>query len=577
MDALLSSLYGDDARALREGLQRCIERWRGPIAARGLNAARAFDARDAVLIAYPDHLQARGEAPLSTLGKFCAQHLCGALSAVHVLPFHPSTSYEGYAITDYRAVAPELGGAEDLEALQRSGFELMVDLVLNHCSSSHPWFARFKAGDPDRANWFVTVDDPAAAWLQQIPRARDLPLTHRVDTPNGPRHVWTTYSPDLVDLNLREPRVLLELCDLMLEYAALGARVIRLDAFVYVWKQAGTRCLDLPQGHALVRLFQAVLDAAGAKATRLLPSITNRTPAEAFAYLEGAAGREADLVYNLPLSSLILHALYTGDARVLGRWLSQLPSPPAGRAWLNLTACHDGVGLSWLEGLVPPEEIQTLVAKAKARGALLSTRRATASGPVKPWELNATWFSACAPLPEDGDARHVDRFLATQAAMLSVRGVPALYLGALLAGRNDTARVAAQQDNRAINRGRFSRADWEAAFSTPGSVEREVLERLTALCRVRAGCAAFHPEGAQRVLDGLPEGVLGLVRTAPDGDTRVLSLTHFGRAPVELDVAALGARAGLKTSGLRELICDQPLGQQQRLAPSSAQWWCSDA
>jgi sucrose phosphorylase len=557
----LTALYGSAAPSMAEALQRSVEKWRAPIAARGLGAERPFTERDSVLIAYPDHLQEDGAPPLATLSRFCGEHLRGAVSAVHVLPFHPSTSYEGYAITDYRAVDASLGSAADLDALGQNGFELMVDLVLNHCSASHPWFKEFLAGAPERRGWFVTVEDPRAAWLQQIPRARDLPLTHPFPTPRGTAHVWTTYSPDLVDLNLQEPRVALELCDLLLEYAALGARVIRLDAFVYVWKERGTRCLDLPQGHRLVRLFQDVLSAAGAHATRLLPSITNRTPLEAFEYLRGRDGKEADLVYNLPLSSLILHALYTRDPRVLAQWLERLPVAPPGRAWLNLTACHDGVGLSWLEGLIPQDEIDTLVARAKSRGALLSSRRSTAVGPTKPWELNATWFSACAPSVEDGGERHVDRFLATQAVMLAVRGVPALYLGALLAGTNDTERVRRTGDNRAINRGRFRHSDWQAAWARADSPEREVLERLTHLCRVRAQQPAFHPEAEQHVLADLPPGVLGLIRGT--GDERVTCLTNFGREPVTLEASRQR----------KDLITGRSLSTRERLGPLETQWW----
>jgi hypothetical protein len=557
----LHALYGNAASELERALERSIQRWRGPIAARGLGSERPFTEKDCVLIAYPDHLSAPGEAPLSTLATFCAQHLREAVSAVHVLPFHPSTSYEGYAITDYRAVDAALGTPAELDRFGQSGFELMVDLVLNHCSSSHPWFQEFLAGAPERKNWFVTVEDPEAAWLKEIPRARDLPLTHPFPTPRGPAHVWTTYSPDLIDLNFQEPQVVLEFCDLLLEYASLGARIIRLDAFVYVWKERGTRCLDLPQGHRLVRLFQDVLAAAGARATRILPSITNRTPLEAFEYLRGPEGKEADLVYNLPLSSLILHALYTRDPRVLAQWLRDLPVPPPGRAWLNLTACHDGVGLSWLEGLIPREEIDTLVQRAKEHGALLSSRRATAVGPTKPWELNATWFSACAPLPEDGAERHVDRFLATQAVMLAVRGVPALYLGALLASRNDLERVEATGDNRAINRGRFT---------LPGAIDTEVLSRLTELCRVRARHSAFHPEAEQRVLDGLPPGLLGIVRSGPC--ERVLCLTHFGAAPVTVDAAELARQAGLPTPW-RHLLTERAPAARETLRPHETQWW----
>ena len=146
LEQTLRELYGDEraAEALPR-VQALIERWREPIAGvlgkprEDPPAGPAFTEREAVLIAYGDHLKNEGEAPLATLGAWCRAHLEGLLSAVHVLPFHPSTSYEGYAISDYTAVDPALGSWADLAEMQQD-FDLMMDLVLNHCSASHPWF-----------------------------------------------------------------------------------------------------------------------------------------------------------------------------------------------------------------------------------------------------------------------------------------------------------------------------------------------------------------------------------------------------------------------------------------------------
>ncbi len=585
---------GDDALPR---LLELIERWRGPVAEnmrqRGDDDSAqgpGFTQRDAVLIAYGDHLKRHLERPLATLGRWCRRHLRGHLSTVHVLPFHPSTSYEGYAITDYSGVDPDLGGWQDLEFLNE-GFALMMDVVLNHCSSSHPWFWQFLAGKEPGRRYFISVPDPEAPWLAGVFRARDLPLTYAHETAEGEKHVWATYSPDLVDVNWKEPDLALEFLGVMLESVARGARALRLDAFGYVWKAEGTTCVNQPQNHELIRLMQDTLMAAGASTTAILPSVTNVTQAENYTYFGGGErARQADLIYHLPLSGLLLHTLYNHDARALTRWLDALPDAPPGRAYLNLAASHDGVGLTWMEGLISNEEMGNLVRAAKQRGSLLRTRRRTRGAPERPWELNCTYFSACAAEGDEPEAAHVDRFLATQGVVLALRGVPALYLSLLVAGQNDHEGVAAaaadaigQCQHRKINRGRFDVARWEEEVADTSSLRFAVYFRMLALLRARADAPAFHPEGPQQVLEVGPPSVLALVRSPPPaaGGHSVLCLTNFGAEGVQVPVTDALAEAGLDAPGevLRDLVSEDcvPIrsgegGNHVSLAPYQTAW-----
>jgi sucrose phosphorylase len=530
-----------------------------------------------VLIAYGDHLRRRGELPLATLRSFCREHLADLVSTVHVLPFHPSTSYEGYAITDYMAVDPGLGTWGHLAELGED-FDLMMDVVLNHCSASHPWFLQFLADEEPGRRYFVTVEDPDAPWLDEVRRARDLPLLHRFETAAGERNVWTTYSPDLIDLDWREPDVLLEFLEVMLDSVHRGARMLRLDAYGYTWKDPGTPCVARPGTHDLLRLLQAALREAGAGEVAVLPSVTNVTQAENYTFLaESEGARQADLVYHLPLSALLLLGLYEGDAGALREWLRGLPEAPPGTAYFNLAATHDGVGLTWLADLLPEERIRSLVDGARRRGSLLSSRRPTASGEDMPWELNATWFSACAPEGGEDPAEHVARFLATQAVVLALRGVPALYLPLLLAARNDHARVEATGDNRAVNRGRFELAAWEERRRAEGSPEALVLEGMTRLLRARRRSPAFHPEGPQRVHDLGGPGVLALERRAPGDEGQVvLCLVNLSAQEERIPGSRL-EELGLE--GLDHDLLSEDLGESGetlRLAPYQARWLTRD-
>ena len=560
----LARLYGDDdADACLPQLRALIARFAPAIAQRP-PPRRAGP--PAVLIAYPDHLQRAGEAPLSTLTTWCRRHLCSAITTVHVLPFHPSSSYEGYAISDYDVVDPRLGGWSDLELLQPD-FELMVDLVLNHCSSAHPWFQQLLRDEEPGRSRFIVVDDADAPWLRAVWRARDLPLLTPVQTRAGRKHVWTTYAPDLVDLDWSRPAVCLEVLSILLDHVAHGARAVRLDAFGYVWKERGTPCVNRPGGHTLIALFHDVLRAAGADDVALLPSVTNVTQAQNRAYFsadddddDDDQGRKADWVYLLPLAGLLLHTLYSHDVTALARFLREQPPPPPGCATLNLTASHDGVGLSWLADLLTPAELRALINAAVARGSLLSSRRRTVDDDATPWELNITWFSACAPDDDDDLALHVDRFVATQSVVLALRGVPALYLPSLLAAENDHARARAHDDNRAINRARFSVDDVDVT---------RVLPALTTLLRAR-NRPAFEPAVWQVVVDVGDARVLGLLRegAGEGGADRVLCLTSFAAATVNLPRQALGCGGGR----LVDVVDGVVVGDALCLPPWGVRW-----
>lgn len=529
LGSLLTSLYGSSA-ALPKVLN-VIEKWRAPIA-RSLEGDRRkkprFDQRTAVLITYGDHLKRTGEAPLRTLANWCTAHWKDLITTVHVLPFHPSTSYEGYSITDYSAVDPALGDWSDLEALHES-FAIMTDLVLNHCSQEHPWFKQFLRDEEPGRRYFISPDNPHAEWLKGVHRARTSPLLSTFDTVKGPKPVWTTYDRDLVDLNWREPDLAIEILDILLESVAKGMRIVRLDAFVYTWKEPFTTCVNQPQIRDIIRLLQATLAAAGASAVAILPSLTNVTQPESFTFLGDVDGdRKADLIYCLPLSAMLLQALYAKDATTLSTWLRELPHAPKGSAYLNLTACHDGVGLTWLRDFLPARSIAALIDTATARGSLVSFRRQTVQDELKPWEMNATYFSAC--------GEQVDPFLATQSALLALRGVPALYTASLVAGRNDYGRVVATGDNRAINRGRYDVDTWAAEAAHELSPEARVMHAYQTLLKARRASKAFHPDADQRIVDVGHKSVLAIERTAVDGSESMMCLTNFSDASAAIMV-----------------------------------------
>lgn len=268
-----------------------------------------------ILIAYGDHVQAEGMKPLQALHYFARQHLKGLIDSVHLLPFYPYTSDDGFSVVDYMAVDPALGKWEDVQAIGRD-FRLMFDLVLNHTSASSAWFQAFLRGEAPYDQYFATAspDDDLSA----VVRPRTHPLLTPFETTSGTRHVWTTFSTDQVDLNYAHPPVLLDMLRILLDYVRLGADYVRLDAIAYLWKTIGTPCIHLPQTHAIVQLMRAVLDAA-APWVKLITE-TNVPHHENITYF-GDGLHEAQMVYNFALPPLLLHSLLVGSAETLSAWL----------------------------------------------------------------------------------------------------------------------------------------------------------------------------------------------------------------------------------------------------------------
>ncbi len=133
----LIALYGDAlGRAAFDRVTSLLDRYRAHI--QPLRASGLME-RDAILITYGDQVREPNAPPLRTLADFCERHLTGLLSGVHIFPFFPYSSDDGFAVIDYRAVNPTLGDWEDVARLGWN-FRLMFDAVINHVSAQSNWF-----------------------------------------------------------------------------------------------------------------------------------------------------------------------------------------------------------------------------------------------------------------------------------------------------------------------------------------------------------------------------------------------------------------------------------------------------
>ena len=442
--------------------------------------------RDAVLITYGDQVRAESGPALPALTRFLKRHgLQDALSIVHLLPFFPYTSDDGFSVVDYRQVDPAIGDWSDVEELHRD-FDLMFDLVLNHCSQQHAWFRQFLAGDVAKRSAFHVL--PAQTDVSQVTRPRSTPLLTPFQLAEGQTaHVWTTFSDDQIDWNFADPAVLLEMLDVLLTYVQGGARIIRLDAIAYLWKKLGTPCIHLPETHEVVKLMRDLVDWLAPRV--ILLTETNVPHRENVSYF--GDNDEAHMVYQFSLAPLLLDALLNEDASLLNAWLHDLQPCGEGQAYLNFTASHDGVGVRPLEGIASPERMERLARAVLERGGRVSTRRQS-DGSDSPYELNISYFAALDE-PQGLPAHlHVRRFLGSQSLMLALRGVPAVYFQSLVGGGNDLVGLERTGRNRSINRRKYGEAELEAELKRekPASVFAGYVQLL----RQRANHPAFHPD-----------------------------------------------------------------------------------
>ncbi len=517
--------------------------------------------RDAVLITYGDSLIDGRHKPLDLLRHFLTARLRGVVNGVHVLPFFPYTSDDGFAVTDYRKVNPQLGDWSDIRRIGRD-FHLMSDLVLNHVSSQGVWFTAYRQGQAPYDRFFVEAapeDD-----LTQVVRPRTTPLLREIDTAMGRRHVWCTFSHDQVDLDFANPEVLLEILRIIRLHVDRGVRIIRLDAVAFLWKEPGTSCIHLPQTHALIRLLRLLVDHASE--TVILLTETNVPKAENLSYF--GHRNEAHMVYNFPLPPLVLHAMLSGSAACLNGWQRGMPPAPLGCAYLNFTASHDGIGMRPAEGLLPPAEIGRVIDTIRDIGGLVSMRTLPGGGEA-PYELNCSFFAAMSRSFKGEDQHHLARFLASQTIVMSLEGIPAFYIHSLLGTPNDLDAVARRGMNRAINRHRWHYPDLTAALDDPGTVQAQVLAQLSERLRLRARQPAFHPNATQFTLR-LDERVFGLWRQSLDRDQSIFALHNVSDEEVEIPPDALNLIAD---EPWRDLLGGEVVAQGGvRLAPYQCRW-----
>jgi len=543
----LSFIYEEtNVDKILEKLEAVIAKYQGSRVTPGF-----VDESDAMLITYGDSLINEGEKPLVTLRNFLEKYVGDAITSVHLLPMFPYTSDDGFSVVDYRQVNPSLGSWDDVYALSEN-YKLMYDAVINHVSKSSEWFRKYLGGDEKYAGYFIECDPHAD--YSSVVRPRALPLLTRFDTAKGEKYIWTTFSDDQIDLNYACPDVLVEIVDLLLFYAQKGAKYIRLDAAGFIWKELGTPCIHHPKTHEIIKLIRLVLDYVFGDV--IIITETNVPHEENVSYFGN--GDEAHMVYQFPLAPLVLFSYVTGNTEKLSQWASEINATKGKTTYLNFLASHDGIGVRPTEGILNEEERQLLLDAVLDRGGRISYKN-NGDKPPTPYELNISYQDALSPL-DDCDENRVKRFIGAETILMSVVGVPGIYIHSLLGSRNYYKGVEESGINRRINREQLHYKNLEKELNSDTNravIFREQLRRL----KIRKSCSAFSPKASQKVL--YPDDrVFAVLRENNETSDRVLALINVSSSNVILKNEYIGT----------DLLSGKKAGKIIELEPFGCMW-----
>ncbi|KGG12660.1 putative sucrose phosphorylase [Prochlorococcus sp. MIT 0601] len=525
--------------------------------------AELWDSSTAVLITYADGIYQQGEPSLKTLKKLIDNYLTDLSSVIHILPFLCSTSDGGFAVSDYEKLEPRFGGWEDLNDLSKEHI-LMADLVLNHVSSSHPWVQQFiKSKEP--GSKYIFSPQHSDDWSNVI-RPRSSSLFTSLATINGTKEVWTTFGPDQIDVNWKEPYIVIEFLKLIIRYIKSGIKWIRLDAVGYIWKESGTTCLHRTQVHQLVRSLRIEMEQIFSEG--VLITETNVPEKENISYLQ--SGDEAHLAYNFPLPPLLLEALISNKCDLLNNWLCSWPELPKNTGFLNFTSSHDGIGLRPLEGLMDKNRMRNLLIACENRGGLISHRRLS-NGEDKPYELNISWWSAMKNDGRDSSLFQFERFILSQLFVMSLKGVPAFYLQALMASENDLKTFTKSGERRDLNRERFEASTLFNKLEDEQSLPSRNLKLLKKAMNLRRELRSFHPDQPMKCVTKNRSDLVILFRG--EGRDTLMAIYNMTNAKLCYSLSNILRVEGKFISSWKDCLNNFKSHQNRiELSPYSAHW-----
>ena len=475
------------------------------------------------------------------------------INYLHLMPLFRSPNGEndgGYAISSYREVNPALGNIAQLadlaDELRSQGISLVLDFVFNHTSNEHEWALRARAGEPDFQNYYHMYPNRQVPDAYQHNLREIFPDEHPgafTYFPDIGMWVWTTFHSNQWDLNYANPEVFNRMAGEMLYLANLGVEVLRLDAVAFIWKEMGTTCENLPEAHMLIQAFNAIARIAAPGLVFKSEAIVH--PDEVVRYIHP---EECQLSYNPLLMALLWNSLATRDVSLMVHSLQKRFKINPQCAWVNYVRCHDDIGWTFSD----EDAAQLGISGYDHRRFLNQFFTGKFEGSFArglPFQENpqtgdARISGCCASLAGLEKALYEEtetevelalrRILLIHSVILSIGGIPLIYLGDEIATLNDyryRTDPAKMRDSRWVHR---PYTDWERGEkrTDPQSVEGQVYQRLKHLLGLRRSVHAFSGADTEIFQTG-SHSILGYIRHS-DGE-RVVVLANFSENPQELD------------------------------------------
>ena len=484
--------------------------------------------KDVILITYGDQVFHEGETALATLKRFLDEYVQDCINSVHILPFYPYSSDDGFSIVDYKGVCPLKGSWRDIKALSQD-HRLMFDAVINHMSQLSPWFEEYLDNNPAYHNFFIDLDPSMD--LSKVVRPRTSPLlTEFVDNDGMIRNIWTTFSADQVDLNYWNYKVLIAVLDVLFFYVENGAKLLRLDAIAFIWKAIGSDCVHLPQTHELIQLMRDVIHTVAPEV--FIITETNVPHNENVSYF-GTGNDEAQMVYNFALPPLLAFSILQGDTTKLTKWAESLALPSDSVCFFNFTASHDGVGVRAVTDILSNKELNFLVKTCEEHGGLVSYR--AVGDEKRPYELNCSYIDILTD-PKEEDTLRLKRMILSQAVVLAMPGVPGIYFHSLVGSQNYHEAVRKTRRNRTINREKLNFDNIKEELEEEGSLRNSLFKRYKQLISIRIHEPCFDPFTKFEFLS-LGKECFAVKHYAKEGDDYLITLHNFTNQEIQVDLS----------------------------------------
>ena len=478
-----------------------------------------------VLITYANSITSTNNmSPLSSLQKFVSSKCQQFIDTVHILPFFPSSSDDGFAVKDYYNIDNEFGDWKDIINISKS-FRVMADVVINHGSSEGVWFKNFIKGEGRGHDYFLSFDNTFD--ITEVVRPRTSPLLNTFDTHDGTRYLWCTFSKDQVDYNFNNPKVINEFVEIILYYLKMGITIFRFDAVAFLWKRIGTSCMNLEKTHEIIRLFRTIIDYLSPYT--VLVTETNTPAAENVSYFGN--GNEAHWIYNFSLPPILIYSVLIGNASYLEKLTMSMPPSQIGTSYLNFIASHDGIGLRPVETFLTKIEVERFTQLMENNGGKI-TYRSTNTDVDEPYEINISLFDAMKETFSKEKKLFIERYICIHTIMMSLEGVPAFYIHSLFGTENDYALYQKTGHNRSLNRGKI---DYNKINRGTNTKESKIYNKLKELLLIRRNQAAFHPNALQFTLH-LGNELYGIWRQSIDKTQSIFCVTNITEEIVTLSL-----------------------------------------